>query len=166
MEPSHQNGELFVRVGMNVFHNWRESWAGPWNSAGVVRSTDDWRGFPSDVLDCPAVVQSTFNRNFELIYRASPSQLRHVYYDQASKMWTNGWTFGPMDPSGIPGFVQGNRGAPGDFEVVLVRATGAVEHWTKHNSSPWTRPPGTWYLRDTLTGKATAGRTRLGIEPP
>ena len=158
---AHQNRELFVRAGMGIVHDWQEAGTGPWNNAGVVRSVDEWRPIPSDALDCPAVVQSTFNRNYELIYRSSYGRLRHIYYDQHSQWWFDATLLGPTNPRGIPGFVQGNRGAPGDFEVVVMTDTGAVEHWTKHNSSPWTNRPGTWYKRATLTMSGTAGGPAL-----
>ena len=153
---AHQNRELFLRQGTDIVHDWQEAGAGPWNVAGRVRSADEWRGFGPDALDCPAVVQSSFNRNYELVYRSSQGRLRHIYYDQASRWWFDATLFGPSNPSGIPGFVQGNRGAPGDFEVAVMTNTGVVEHWTKHNGSPWTNPPGTWYRQATLTTKATA----------
>ena len=157
----HQNREVFVRAGMSIVHDWQDAGHGPWFNGGVVRSTDDWRGFPADAVDCPATVQSTFNRNYELVYRSNLGQLRHVYYDQASHLWYDAAQFGPPTPLGIPGFVQGSRGAPGDFEVVVLTDKGAVEHWTKHNASPWTHPAGTWYQTATLTKKATAGGPAL-----
>jgi hypothetical protein len=108
-----------------------------------------WRQtFGDDVLDCPAAVQSTFNRNYELVLRTTYRYLRHVYYDHTSGWWSDMTIFGPEDPVGIPGFVQSNRGAPGDFEVVVVTPGGQAEHWTKHNSAPWTHRPGEWYLRE------------------
>ncbi|MDM0106557.1 C1 family peptidase [Variovorax sp. J22R24] len=158
---AHQNSELFLQRGMSIVHDWQESGAGPWSVGGVVRSTDEWRGFGPDALDCPAAIQSSFNRNYELVYRSSLGNLRHIYYDQASKMWFDATLFGPLQPQGIPGFVQGNRGAPGDFEVVVMTRTGVVEHWTKHNGSPWTNPPGTWYKRATLTLAGTASGPAL-----
>jgi hypothetical protein len=158
---AHQNRELFVRDGTNIVHDWREAGTGPWMNGGIVRSVDEWRGFGPDAADCPAAVQSTFNRNFELVYRSTQGYLRHIYFDQASKWWFDAALFGPAKPRGIPGFVQGNRGAPGDFEVVVMTDTGDVEHWTKHNGSPWTNPPGTWTKRATLTTKATAGGPAL-----
>jgi hypothetical protein len=151
------NFELFVKVGVNVEHWYRENAASgtPWFRVGVVRSTDPWRDtFHDDALDCPAAVQSTFNRNYELVYRSNYQApdghryLRHVYYDQAGGLWEDATLFGPMDPVGIPGLVQGNRGAPGDFEVVVVTPSGQAEHWTKHNSAPWTYLPGQWYLQE------------------
>jgi hypothetical protein len=107
-------------------------------------------------------VQSTFNRNMELVYRSSFGRLSRIYYDQASQQWFNttgppNIRFGPVDPRGIPGFAQGNRGAPGDFEIVVMTKSAGVQHWTKHNSSPWTHPPGTWYFQETVTSAGTAG---------
>jgi hypothetical protein len=145
------NFELFVRVGTNLEHWYRENADPnrPWVRVRVVRSDDQWRDtFHDDALDCPAAVQSTFNRNYELVYRTSYRYLRHVYYDQTSGWWNDATIFGPIDPVGVPGFIQSNRGAPGDFEVVIVTQSGQAEHWTKHNSAPWTHQPGEWYLRE------------------
>ena len=147
------NFELFVKVGMNLEHWYRENATTglPWGRVGLVRSTDPYRGpfsFHDDALDCPAAVQSTFNHDYELVYRTNFRYLRHVYFDQASGLWNEMQLFGPIDPVGIPGFIQSNRGAPGDFEVVVVIQGGQAEHWTKHNGWPWTHPPGEWYLRE------------------
>ncbi len=51
---------------------------------------------------------------------------------------------------------------------MILRSTGVLEHWTKHNSFPWTKPPGTWYLRQQFgSGIAYAGaalvQSRLGV---
>ncbi|GAB63585.1 MAG: peptidase C1A [Candidatus Jettenia sp.] len=150
----HNNFELFIKQGMTLEHWWRDHGTAnfPWNKVGIVRSSDRWRDtFHDDALDCPAVIQSTFNRNYEVIYRSSSGRLRHVYYDQNAGWWfdaTNDQTFGPSNPVGIPGFIQSTRGAPGDFEVVVLKLNGELEHWTKHNSAPWTQRPGTWYSRE------------------
>ena len=165
------NFEMFVRVGLNIEHWYRENAATgmPWNRVGFVRSTDPWRNtFQDDALDCPAAVQSTFNRDYELVYRSSYRYLRHVYYDQAGGLWNDATIFGPIDPVGVPGFIQSNRGAPGDFEVVVVTPTGQAEHWTKHNSAPWTRPPGEWYMRERFGstiryGGASLVQSRIGV---
>ena len=136
---------------MNLEHWYRENADPkmPWIRVRTVRSDDQWRDtFHDDALDCPAAVQSTFNRNYELIYRTTYRYLRHVYYDHTSGWWNDATIFGPQDPVGVPGFVQSNRGAPGDFEVVVVTQSGQAEHWTKHNSAPWTHKPGEWYLRE------------------
>jgi hypothetical protein len=157
---AHNNFELFIQVGSNIEHWWREN-SNPalrWNRVGVVRCADPWRNtFHDDAVDCPAAIQSTFNRNYELLYRTANSgtgdgRVRHVYFDQSAQDWLDATTFGPSDPLGIAGFVQSNRGAPGDFEAVVLRQNSVIEHWTKHNSWPWTQPPGTWSFRSTIDG--------------
>jgi hypothetical protein len=168
---AHQNRELFIRKGVDLEQWWREggSQANPWNRAGVIASADPWRAtFGKDAVDCPAVVQSSFNRNYELIYRTTFGKLRHIYFDQAAGWWTDATLLGPANPLGIPGFVQGTRGAPGDFEVVVLTSSGVLEHWAKHNGSPWTHPVGTWFQRATFgSGIALAGpalvQTRVGL---
>lgn len=164
------NYELFIQRDNNIEHWWRDNGSAglPWNRAGLVRSTDPWRGFNDRPLDRPAAIQSTFNRNFEVIYRSDRGFLRHVYFDQAAGMWTDGRIFGPSDPRGTPGFIQGSRGAPGDFEVVVQNSRGQVEHWAKHNSFPWTSRPGEWYLKQTFGGGILMGgsalvQSRLGV---
>ncbi|MGD3109364.1 C1 family peptidase [Streptomyces sp. YGL11-2] len=147
------NFELFVKAGANIDHWYRENADAKmlWFRVGQVRSTDIYRDtFHDDALDFPAALQSTFNRDFELVYRSDYGRLRHVYYDQSGGLWNDATLFGPADPIGIPGFVQSNRGAPGDFEVIAVTADGQAHHWTKHNSFPWTRTPGEWYERETF----------------
>jgi hypothetical protein len=142
------NFELFVRRGMNIEHWYRENSdpSFPWVRVGNIRSADPWRDtFHDDALDGAAAIQSSFNRNYEVIYRSTYGRFRHVFFNQASGWWEDGTLFGPENPVGIPGFVQSNRGAPGDFEVIAVDSFGVAHHWTKHNSWPWTRRPGTWY---------------------
>jgi Papain family cysteine protease len=165
------NFEVFVKVGATLEHWYREN-ADPslqWHRVGVVRSGDVWRDtFQDDALDCPAAVQSTFNRDFELVYRTTYRYLRHVYFEQPAGWWNDATIFGPQDPVGIPGFVQSNRGAPGDFEVVVVTQSGQAEHWTKHNSAPWTRTPGEWYLQQCFGSNIAFGgpslvQSKLGV---
>lgn len=165
------NFELFVKAGANIDHWYRENADSktPWARVGTVRSTDVWRDtFHDDALDFPAAVQSSFNRDFELVYRSNYRKLRHVYYDQAGGLWNDATLLGPQDPIGIPGFVQSNRGAPGDFEVVAVTGDGRAHHLTKHNSTPWTRTPGEWYEQQVFgSGIAFSGpslvQSKLGV---
>jgi Papain family cysteine protease/FG-GAP-like repeat len=167
--PQRNNFELFVKFGTTLEHWYRENSAAslPWTRVGVVRSADR-DTFHNDALDSPAAVQSSFNRDFELVYRTTFRQLRHVYYDQSSGLWNDATIFGPPEPVGMPGFVQSNRGAPGDFEVVAVNQGGQAEHWTKHNSAPWTHPPGEWYLRGRFGSEIAFGgpslvQSKLGV---
>jgi len=81
-----------------------------WSLVGNVRSADQYRDtFHDDALDGAAAVQSSFNRNFELAYRSTYGQMRHVFFNQASGWWEDGTLFGPVNPIGIAGFVQSNR---------------------------------------------------------
>lgn len=172
---SNNNFELFVLVAGNVEHWYRENsnWQKQWNSGGPIRSADPWRPLPADAVDVPAVVQSSFNRNYELLYRCSENRLHHAYFDQASGWWFDARVVGDagvdfVNGIGIPGFIQSDRGAPGDFEVVAVNRAGAAEHWTKHNSHPWTRLPGQWYRREVFgSGFGFSGpslvQSRLGV---
>jgi hypothetical protein len=165
----HDNIELFLRCGSKLEQWWRgPAVTAAWQRVGEITNSDpysSWHG--GDALDAPAVIQSTFNRNFELIYRSSAGRLQHVHYDQAFQWWIDDDRFGPSGVIGVPGFAQGTRGAPGDFEVVVATQGGTLQNWTKHNSAPWTQQPGTWYLRqDFGSGVAFAGpglvQSRLG----
>ena len=173
---SHSNFELFLKRGLTIEHWWRDnaSTALPWKRAETVRSTDPYRdSFHDDALEVPAVVQSTFSRNYELVYKNNVSNtLRHAYWDQTSRNWYDATAFGPANPVGMPGFVQGSRGTPGDFEVVVMTQTGQLEHWTKHNGAPWRdHRPGEWYRRQSFgsgvvaTGPALV-HSRLGVTGP
>src|SRR5262249_20651697 len=53
---AHNNFELFVQVGNNIEHWWRENDdpALPWNRVGVIQCADPWRNtFHDDAVDCP-----------------------------------------------------------------------------------------------------------------
>ena len=144
-----QNRELFLRNQTNrkMTHYWQEAGAGPWIRHGDVKADDPWHPLVDDSADHPAVVQSTFNRNYDLVFRTTNGRLRHIYFDQAFGWWFDMSEFGPNDCVDLPGFVQGNRGAPGDYEVVVRTAGGQLHHWAKQNSSPWRRRPGEWHER-------------------
>jgi Papain family cysteine protease len=172
---SNNNFELFVLTAGNIEHWYRENanWLMQWNRVGPIRSADKWRPLPADAIDVPAVVQSSLNRNYELMYRCSENSLHHAYFDQATGWWFDAKLVGSggvalVDAIGIPGFVQSDRGAPGDFEVVAVTRAGTAEHWTKHNSAPWTRLPGEWYRQQVFgRGFGFSGpslvQSRLGV---
>ena len=186
------NFELFLRTGTSLGHWFRENSAPglPWAMVGALQPRDPFdRPFGNDALDCPAAVQSSFNRDFELIYRTATDpgfgtldpfvatyepaegesrRLRHVYWNQSSGWWNDADWFGPLDPVGIPGFIQSNRGAPGDFEVIVVTQRGQAEHWTKHNGGPWNHLPGEWYLKETFGSAFRFGgpglvQSKLGV---
>lgn len=118
----HRNFEAVVATqGDEVRHYWRndDDAAMPWNEGPT---------FANDAAACPTMTQTTFGRNMELVYLTTASRLHHWYRDQ-SFTWYDGGVFGPADASGMPGFIQGNYGAPGNFEVVVRTADGRLNHW-------------------------------------
>ena len=50
--------------------------------------------------------------------------LHHFLFDQLGNKWIDRGLFGPTDVDSIPGLIQSNVGAPGNFEVVVRRADG------------------------------------------
>jgi len=99
-----------------------------------------WRtgaSFADDVGSDPTYISTTFNRNFEAIYTTDQHRLHHWWFDRRTDTWRDGGVFGPTDAVGTPGFIQGNNGKPGNFEVV-VRTTGAeLNHWWRDGTSVW-----------------------------
>jgi hypothetical protein len=87
-----------------------------------------------DCAGIPSIIGSTYFRNFELIYPTTNKMLHQCFFDQLSNKWVDRGTFGPTDTAGVPGFIQINVGAPGNFEVVVRRETGVLENWWRNNA--------------------------------
>ncbi len=130
---AHRNFEMLATAGSQVRLWWRDnSVAGfPWRAAHL---------FGNDAAACPTLTATTYNRNFECVYLTTSRHLHHWFFDQAAQAWRDGGIFGPPDAAGIPGFIQGNYGAPGNFEVVVRTSDGRLNHWWRLNGTPWT-----WY---------------------
>jgi len=130
----HRNFELVsTGPGNQVVHWWRDnSTAGfPWHQA---------EKFGNDAFACPTLTGTTFNRNFEMVYLTTSNRLHHRYFDQTSQKWGDGGVFGPTNAQGVPGFIQSNYGAPGNFEVVVKTSDGTLNHWWRDNGKsgyPW-----------------------------
>jgi C1A family cysteine protease len=106
-----RNFELWtVAPGSSIRHYWRDGVSLNWSLAETVGN---------DCAASPCARGTTYNRNFEYIYETTTGQLHHRYYDQASATWFDGGVFGPTDVTGIPGFIQSDYNAPGNFEVVF-----------------------------------------------
>ena len=118
----HRNFEMLTTApGSQMRHWWRDnSTVGfPWHS-GIVQG--------NDVAVCPTLTSTTFNRNFESVHLTTNHRLHHWYFDQAGGHWHDGGVFGPNDAAGVPGFLQGNYGAPGNFEVVVRTGDSKLIH--------------------------------------
>ena len=108
----HRNLEVVGSNGSRIQHRWREG--GPpwtWGAASA---------FATDAAVCPTLIGTTFNRNMEIVYTTTGGRLRHWYTGGGgSGPWADGGVFGPAGCNGVPGFVQGDYNAPGNFEVVV-----------------------------------------------
>ena len=129
----HRNFEVWtVASGNAIRHYWRDGVTLNWSLAETQEN---------NCAASPTVTETTYNRNFEMIYRTTANRLQHRFFDQASSNWVAGPIFGPIDVNGIPGFIQSDYGAPGNFEVVVLRANGMLEHWWRDDGAglgfPW-----------------------------
>jgi hypothetical protein len=125
----HRNFEtLFVSTN-HLQHYWRDGSTNIW-SAGP--------SFGNDVASYPTFTCTTYNRNLECVYLTTGHRLHHWWRDQGTGVWYDGGIFGPNDADGIPGFIQSNYGAPGNFEVVVHTSDGRLNHWWRdHGTFVW-----------------------------
>jgi hypothetical protein len=115
-----RNLEVLGSNGSRVLHRWREG--GPpmgWHSA---------LSFARDAAVCPTFTGTTFNRNFEAVYLTTGGRLHHWWGPGNGSVWNDGGVFGPAGCAGVPGFIQGDYGAPGNFEVVVLINGGQLLH--------------------------------------
>jgi len=125
-----RNFELWTLApGNAIRHYWRDGVSLQWSVAETLGN---------DCAASPCAQGTTYNRNFEYIYATTGKRLHHRYFDQASGNWEDGGVFGPTDVSGIPGFIQSNHNAPGNFEVVVLTADKALQHWWRDDGGPQT----------------------------
>jgi Papain family cysteine protease len=133
----HRNFE-FIGPGPDnaLQHFWRDNDQPPfaWTAAEVFAE--------NDAVYPPTFVESTYNRNYEIVYPTLDQRLHHWYFVQANATWNDGGLFGPLNVIGGPGFIQSNYGNPGNFEVVALNAYQQLEHWERDNSipsQPWSK---------------------------
>ena len=108
----HRNLEVVGSNGSRVLHRWRQS--EPPFAWGTASS------FASDAAVCPTLINTTFNRNMEIVYLTNDGRLHHWWTGGGGGgPWADGGIFGPTGCSGVPGVVQGDYNAPGNFEVVV-----------------------------------------------
>lgn len=128
---AHRNFEMLATYGNQVRHWWRNNQAAglPWAAAYTFGT--------GDATVCPTHIATTYNRNFECVYLTTGRRLHHWWFNQASPSWNDGGIFGPTDAAGVPGFIQGNYGAPGNFEVVVRTLDGRLNHWWRDGGFHW-----------------------------
>jgi hypothetical protein len=118
----HRNFELIAPSHGNSWtHWWRDNSVSalPWSKAETIGN---------DVADPPTFTATTYNRNFEMVYRTTANRLHHRYFDQSSQKWEDGPIFGPSNTTGAVGFIESGWG-PGNFEVVAGVGGGKLQHW-------------------------------------
>lgn len=118
----HRNFELIAPSAANSWtHWWRDNSSSslPWAKAETIGN---------DVADPPTFTATTYNRNFEMVYRTTGGRLHHRYFDQSGNKWDDGPIFGPTNATGAAGFIESNWG-PGNFEVVVGIEGGQLQHW-------------------------------------
>jgi len=120
---NHRNFEMLATIGAKIQLWWRDNAAAtmPWNHTASFGS--------NDATACPTFISTTFNRNFECVYPTNGNRLHHWWFKQPGGPWYDGGIFGPVDTAGIPGLVQSNYNAPGNFEVVVRTADNRLNHW-------------------------------------
>jgi hypothetical protein len=144
---AHRNLELIVNSNGNFRHYFLEP-GGAWVRVGDFGTHPNVTGtLASDV----AATATTFNRNFEIIGRFSPSgqngPLQHWGFIQSLGVWTpaSPLGFGPANAIGSPAFIQTNQGEPGAFDVVTRTNSNVLSHWRRINSRPWSQKLGEWF---------------------
>jgi hypothetical protein len=115
-----RNLEVLGSDGSRVLHRWREG--GPPFTWGTAHS------FGSDAAVCPTLTGTTFNRNMEAVYLTTGNRLHHWWGPGNGSGWNDGGVFGPPVCRGVPGFIQSDFGAPGNFEVVVLVDHGQLLH--------------------------------------
>jgi Papain family cysteine protease len=122
-----RNFEVWATApGDAVRHYWRDGATLNW----AVAETQG-----NDVGAMPTVTGTTYDRNFEMIYPTTSRRLHHRYFDQATGKWLDGPIFGPTNVNGVVGFIQGDFGAPGNFEVVAPLTDGTMVHWWRNEAN-------------------------------
>jgi hypothetical protein len=126
----HRNFEMLATTngGPDLQHSYRDGGTLAWGQAAR---------FPAGAGACPAVSATTYGRNIEAVYVTTGGRLRHCYNGPAAGgKWVVSPDFGPVG-AGVPGFIQGDYGHPGNFEVVAANGNHKLEHWWRDSSFAW-----------------------------
>ena len=127
----HRNLEVAGAGGSRVLHRWREG-GPPWTWGTGAQ-------FGNDASVCPTLTGTTYNRNMELLYLTGGKTVHHWWTGGGgSGPWNDGGLAGPGDYYGVPGFIQSDYGAPGNFEAVVRTTGGQLAHLWRLNGPPWT----------------------------
>ena len=90
-----------------------------WRNGEPPFTWGDSAAFGHDVSACPTLIATTYGRNLEVVYPTTGRRLHHWWRAGGGGAWSDGGVFGPEGCSGVPGFLQSDHGAPGNFEIVV-----------------------------------------------
>lgn len=111
------------------------NWAGFGRKPSVVEFPASEQG---SCIGQPSFTDTTYTRNLEFLYWHNRGFIIHWYFEQREAAWHSGGSFGNGQIEGYPGFIQGNYGAPGNFEAVVRHRDGSLNHWWRQgNSRTW-----------------------------
>lgn len=149
-----RNFEVWTIAPKNAIrHYWRDGSSLEWSLAETLAN---------DCAESPTVTGTTYNRNFEYIYRTTANRLHHRDFDQSTQKWGDGGVFGPTNATCGPTFIQSDYGAPGNFEVVVLLSNGTLQHWWRNNSGGEV-----WAASKTFgSGIKFNGRTMVQLRAP
>lgn len=152
----HTDFEMFATFPGHGLRHWRR------------RNSDDMKwhaleAFATDaVLFRPTVIQSTYSRNYELVYLTHQFRLRQYWYSQSQQQWFDGGVFGPADAAGVPGFIQSNYSAPGNFELVVRTSDARLSQWWREGGSGGTWVDGGKFASNVAFSGATLIQSQYG----
>ena len=154
---AHRNFEVWTPgPGGSIRHYWRDGSSFTWSLAETLAN---------DCHASPTVTGTTYNRNLEYVYWTTDNRLHHRFFDQSTGTWNDGGVFGPSNVAGVPGFIQGDYNAPGNFELVVRLANGTLQHWWRQNGAPWTwSASATFGANVALSGATLIHRRDLGLD--
>ena len=129
------NGNLYESGNGALHRNLEVVGSGPsgvvtprWREGGAPWTWSAAPGFANDAAVCPTLTGTTYSRNLEIVYSTTGHRLHHWWRAGGGGNWNDGGVFGPADSVGPVGFCQGDYGAPGNFEVVVARSPGLLQH--------------------------------------
>jgi hypothetical protein len=133
-----RNFEVVVNTIGGGLEHWYRNGDNPpyhWNRGGVF-------GNPRTSYGDPALIQSNYgqkNRNFEVVVNIGEGVLEHWSRenDNPPFQWRQRRSFGtPGTSYGNPALIQSSSGQKDNFEVVVGKGSGGLEHWWRDNDDP------------------------------
>ncbi len=166
----HKNFEL-VRATPGlpwIRHVWRDADLS-WKAAPSIFSGSIIGGLQIAASDAgracvghPCITASTYNRNFEVVYREASGNLNSWAMEQTNKKWVNMGRFGDGDVAGFPSLIQSSFGAPGNFEVIVMTKRNTLQHWWRGGAPEFKWAKGYTFATNILMSGPSLVQTNIG----